>query len=65
MRHPDLPENAPIQAVRSQVFQLGMQGWYEVDAPPPPKPPKDETSGDKPAGESETPRRRSAKKSED
>lgn len=65
MRHPDLPDNDPIEIAESAVPQHRSQGWFEVDPPPPPPKPKDEADGEQPRGGSKTPRRPSAKKSED
>lgn len=66
MRHPDLPDNLPIEVAASAVPQHRAGGWFEVDPPPPPKPPKDEADGDKPRGAGKTPPRRpSASKEKD
>lgn len=46
MSHPDLPDSAPIQVVKSQVPHLAGGGWFEVDPPPKPAPRKDSTGGE-------------------
>lgn len=38
MRHPDLPDHDPLQAVRSQVPHLAAGGWVETEAPKQPEP---------------------------
>lgn len=52
MRHPDLPDHDPLQAVRSQVPHLAAGGWVEAEAPkqPEPEPAKKKSSsaGSKP-----------------
>ena len=47
MRHPDLPDNPPLELAESAAPQHRSQGWFEVDAPPTPK---SDARGDKPAG---------------
>jgi len=66
MRHPDLPDNPPIEIAESAVPQHRAGGWEITDPPPPPPKPelKDEADGKEPRGESKTPRRPSAKKGE-
>jgi hypothetical protein len=64
MRHPELPDNDPIEIAESAVPQHRSQGWEVID-PPANQEPKDEADGKAPRGESKTPRRPSVKKEQD
>jgi hypothetical protein len=39
MRHPTLPEAAPVEVREDGVIHYYRAGWEECEAPPPPPPP--------------------------